>query len=140
MNEAQAWELVTRLAIETNGWDDLKIEATAKRLEGLADPYAAAQAIETVIETHDTPGRPPWASVRLAYNAAVRHKTMTAPTQIASGATVSFAEGRQIAARAYARQCASRPDDDTHIVSGFRTNEPNMVMFDRMLGLEPDGF
>lgn len=136
MTEDEAYRVLGTLVVETNGWDEPAIERTAERMMKWHDPLAAAEAIETVINTWTGVGRPPWATLLGEYRTAARRHAMSAPAlNVAALGTLSNAEGRKVAARAYTRECRNRAPDDPHIRSGWRTREPNQRLLDGMLGL-----
>jgi hypothetical protein len=137
MTEEESWMLISTLAVETSGWDDKNIEATRQRIEGWTDFECGREAVETVIETHEGYGRPLWGNLNNAYRSVARRRAMSAPAlpSGAEGRVVTFAEGRAIAARSYSQACALRdPKTDPHILSGFRSAEPNPKILDELLG------
>ncbi|WP_395161465.1 hypothetical protein [Ilumatobacter sp.] len=137
MTEEESWLLVGDLAVETSGWDDINIEATRKRIEGWPDFNCGREAVETVIETHDGYGRPLWGALNNAYRSSARRRTMAAPALLsgAEGRILSFAEGRVVAAKSYSQYCVKRDTKtDPHILSGFRSTEPNPKILDQLLG------
>jgi hypothetical protein len=137
MTEEESWALVSTLAVETSGWDDINIEATRKRIEGWTDYGCGREAVETVIETHEGYGRPLWGNLNNAYRSSARRRAMSVPAlpSGAEGRILSFAEGRAVAARSYSKACALRePNTDPHILSGFRSNVPNPKILDELLG------
>ena len=137
MTEEESWMLISTLAVETSGWDDKNIEATRQRIEGWTDYECGRQAVETVIETHDGYGRPLWGNLNNAYRSEARRRAMSLPAlpSGAEGRILPFAEGRAVAARSYSQACALRdPKTDPHILSGFRSNEPNTKILDELLG------
>ena len=138
MTEEQAWALVSELVLVTQGWDEESVSAFAARIEQWESWEAGANAIDQVIDTHQSPGRPAWATLNEAYRIEARRLVMERPAISTPGHYVSPSEGRQIAAKSYARECASRdPRTDPHILSGFRSREPNPVFLDRFLKVPP---
>lgn len=139
MTHQDAERILGLLVAATPGWNsanDETFQIYANQLETLRDPDIAVKAVEHIIQTHPGPARPTVAAVFEAYRWEAHRRVMNVP-QIGPATTkiVSVREGRQIAARAYAKHCASRdPDTDVHILSGYRTNEPNPDFLAGLLG------
>jgi len=140
MNDRDASDVMAVLVVATPGWTDDVVDAVLGMVaDRWNDPAAAHIAVQQVADTWTGYGRPPWGTLHTAYQAVVRRAALARPTlPPAPSRTVTIAEGRRIAARAYAANCATRnPDTDPHIRSGFRTTEPNPDFLDRLLGLRP---
>ena len=133
-----ASQLLGMLVVNQSGWTDDAVDGTIIMIEEKwSDPEAAIEAIQAVVNSWTNQGRPPWAVLNDAYTVARRRRAMQAVQQqeITSGRPITVAEGRKVAARAYAKECRGRnPETDVHILSGFRTNEPNHRFVDRLLG------
>jgi hypothetical protein len=121
------------LVVNTTGWTDTTADAVTERMSQQWYSFEAAEeAIQQVISTWTGIARPTWGVLHSAYRDAVRRADMRQqPLAIAGGRQhVPPAVGLRIAAEAYARECRSRdPRTDPHILSGWRSNEPNMEMF-----------
>ena len=139
MNPSEAQSLLGLLIGGTPGWtnapDETLIIYTTK-LQGLNDTQTAHTAIMHLIDTWDQPRRPPVATLLATYQTIVRRNAMARPTLGAAPHTVlELDEGRRVAARAYAQECAARPHDDIHVMSGWRTTEPSPKTLDALLGI-----
>ena len=124
----------------TGGWNtatDETLMIYTEQISTLHDPHIAKRAVEQIIRTWTEARRPPIAEVFAAYRNEQRREAMATPAiEGTPSRIVTIAEGRQIAARAYAAECRRRnPDTDVHIQSGFRSNEPNPEFLDRLLGI-----
>lgn len=140
MNDRDASDVMAVLVVATPGWTDDVVDAVLGMVaDRWDDPTAAHIAVQNVVDTWTGYGRPPWGTLHTAYQAAVRRAALARPAlPPAPSRTVTISEGRRIAARAYAANCATRdPLTDPHIRSGWRTTEPNPEFLDRMLGLRP---
>ncbi len=119
--------LLGRLMGLTSGWDnapDLTIDSYSDEIAAWTDLEAATQAIDEIINTWDRSTRPTFGVLQRAYQGARRRIVLERPTLTsAAGLPLSIAEGRQIAARAYA---------DERRRQG---KEPNWEFFDRFAGL-----
>jgi hypothetical protein len=136
MTENESWELIGTLAVEMSGWDEHNIEATRVRIQNWASQPDGLAAVTEVINTYSSPGKPPFAVLQGAYNASRRRTAMNAPPPPAlpPGGTVTFAQGRAIAARSYALECSRRdPLTDVEILAGRRKNEANAVRLEQIL-------
>jgi len=140
MNDKDATDCMALLVVAINGYTDQHVDALCDLMATRwSDPDAARTAVTKVADTWTGYGRPPWGTLHTAYQAAVRRAALARPAlPPAPSRTVTISEGRRIAARAYAANCATRdPLTDPHIRSGWRTTEPNPEFLDRMLGLRP---
>jgi hypothetical protein len=138
MTPNTATQLVGVLVTTTTGWNDDSVDATiAMMVNRWPDEHCARNAISQVVETWTAQSRPPWAVLAAAYRDAQRRQAMNRDQLPAStGRVVTLTEGRQIGAAAYARACRERdPDIDIHILSKFRSTEPNPKILDSLLGL-----
>lgn len=72
MTEDQAMRVLSPLVAFTGTWDDPKVEMWVHKLSALEHPDWASEAIDQVIDTHTSPGIPPWAKVLEAYQAISR--------------------------------------------------------------------
>lgn len=142
MKEQNAVTCVAMLVANTSGWNDDSVDATIEMMvRRWDDDRCAEEATNHVINTWTRQGRPPWGLLHDAYRVAKRRRYMETPPALPSGTgtVVPPSIGRQLVARAYARQCRSRdPETDIHILSGFRTNEPNPAVLDAWLGIQED--
>ena len=90
----------------TTGWNDEAVLVYVNELETLSDSHALNSAIKKLVTTWTEARRPPIATVLEAYRSELAQK-QTAPKQIEPNRrVVPFAEGVQIAQRAYEQECA----------------------------------
>lgn len=127
MTSEEALTLLGLLVGATTGWDhaaDSTFDEYQRQFEMLDSAAAGHAAVQAVVKTWDRPVRPPWAAVYREYLAACRREIMDHKQLPGTdGLIVSPAEGRQIAARAYAAHCRRVG------------REPNWAYFDRMAGV-----
>ena len=140
MTPDQADSCLGLLVGGTPGWTSATDETLViyhERFRKLDDVELAQEAVNAIIDTWTNPGRPPWATVRGAYDQAMRRKVMDMPAlaPVTTGA-IPPSEGRKFAAAAYAAECRKRdPLTDVHIRSGWRKAEPNWDYFDAIAGI-----
>lgn len=139
MTHTEAERILGLLAGGTPGWNSASEETWniyTDQIGTLRDYDTAHAAVQQIIRSHTDLARPTIAAVFEAYRWEAHRRAMSVP-QITgpAGRIVSVREGREIAARAYANACRNRdPETDVHILSGFRTNEPNPDFLDGFLG------
>lgn len=141
ISDQVATDCMALLVVTGTGWNDQIVDVWVDMMATRwSDPDAARTAVQQVADTHTGYGHPSWATVHNAYLAAVRRAAMEQPAlPTPRHEIIAPSEGRRIAARAYAKQCALRnPDTDVHIRSGFRTTNPNPEWFDQILGIVPN--
>lgn len=141
LTETQAVQLLSTLVTATTGWNDDSVDAMVEQIKRKwSDEAAAVEAVDFVVGSWEQSSRPPWGVLMSAYRGAVRRRTMDAPALAASSwSSIPVSEGRKIAAKAYAQSCRMRDaKTDPLILSGFRTNEPDPMVFDRLLGFKGD--
>jgi hypothetical protein len=141
LTETQAMNLMGTLVTMTTGWNDDAVDVMVEQIKRKwSDEAAAVEAVDSVVASWEQSSRPPWGVLMTAYRAAVRRRALDAPAlSTSSWASISAAEGRKVAAKAYAQACRLRdPETDQHILSGFRSTEPNPLVFDRLLGFKHD--
>jgi|KBSMisStaDraftv2_1062788.scaffolds.fasta_scaffold282621_2 hypothetical protein len=108
----------------TNGWSDDKIISYAKQMQKWPDLSAVREACQMVADNWTRASAPPLGALREEYLNVLRRRAMEAPSNvfpIGRGAC-SAAEGRQIAANAYAEECKRLG------------REPTWGFFDRIIG------
>jgi hypothetical protein len=142
LTEKQAVTLMGKLVTMTTGWNDDAVDVMVDQMmRQWHDDAAASEAVDAVLASWTQTSRPPWGVLAAAYRDAVRRSAM-APRSLpaaSEGSFVTIEQGRQIAAHAYAKECARRnPLTDVHTLSGYRSAEPNFKILDGMLKLLGD--
>ena len=108
----------------TNGWSDDKIGSYARQMQTWPDVAVVREACQVIADSWTRASAPPLGAIRDAYLQVLRRRAMEQPTNVFSLSrdTIGVAEGRQIAANAYAAERARLG------------KEPNWHFFDRLIG------
>jgi len=137
MTGDEAARVASMLVASTTGWNDDAVDALLLNMEHTwNDAELAHQAIEHVVNSWTALSRPPWGVLADAYRQFARRRALEAAALEAgdSQKVVSFERGRAIVAFKYAEACGRRdPNTDVHILSGFRSTEPNQKIIDGFL-------
>jgi hypothetical protein len=128
MNHTDAEHCMGLLVGGTGGWNSATDETFViytRNFQRLADKRMAEKAVERIIDTWTDSRRPPWATVLSTYREINRRDIIDFPTlePTRGRETIPFAEGRKIAASAYAGECARQG------------REPRWDFFDKFAGL-----
>lgn len=145
MTRDEAERLLGLLIGGTGGWNTAPDETLVFYTRAIAqfrDVDAAAAAVHDVCMTWTEARRPPIAEINRAYSAQMRRRSLEAVPELLPGPVgriVPVEVGRQIAARAYADECARRDSDDPLVLRGFRSHQPSARHLAAILGSQHRG-
>ena len=139
MTHTEAERLLGILIGGTSGWTNAPDETLSiflSQLCRLADAQSAYTAIDRIVQTWGEARRPPVALILAEYQTVMRrHALEQVALNPAPSHIPTLTAGRQIAARNYHDEATSRPDDDIHVLSGWRKTGPSPRTLDALLGI-----